>query len=130
MRNKTRGGSKADGSSARRRGATARRAAILLGGTAAMALLISQPASAISINDAFFPPDPIPMRDTASNYYDSTNKFPNVAVLIDVLTTEGTFCTGSLINSRTILTAAHCYRSQFAGAGVGISFNPIASTSD
>jgi hypothetical protein len=95
-----------------------------------MALLISQPASAISINDAFFPPDPIPMRDTASNYYDSTNKFPNVAAPIGVLTPEGTFCTGSLINSRTILTAAHCYRSQFAGAGVGISFNPIASTSD
>jgi hypothetical protein len=38
-------------SSARRRGAIARRAAILLGGTAAMALSITQPASAISIND-------------------------------------------------------------------------------
>jgi hypothetical protein len=38
-------------SSARRWGAIARRAAILLGGTAAMALSITQPASAISIND-------------------------------------------------------------------------------
>jgi hypothetical protein len=51
-----RGGSNAGGcepstSSARRWGAIGRRSAILLGGTAAMALSIAQPVSAIVIND-------------------------------------------------------------------------------
>src|SRR6266446_289018 len=112
-------------SSTRRLGVIARRSALLLGSTAAIALSIAQPVSAISINDQV-----VPTLNAASGYYDSTNQFPNVVAPIGVLTPEGTFCTGSLINSRTILTAAHCYRSQFAGPGVGISFNPIASTSD
>ena len=51
-----RGGSNAGGcepptSSARRSGAIARRSAILLSGTAAIALSITQPAGAITIND-------------------------------------------------------------------------------
>jgi len=51
-----RGGSNAGGcepptSSARRSGAIARRSAILLSGTAAIALSIAQPAGAITIND-------------------------------------------------------------------------------
>jgi hypothetical protein len=81
MRNNSFGESKADGcetptSSARRRGAIARRAAILLGGTAAMALSIAQPVSAISIND--------PAAAAAggiANYYDARNQFPNVVSL-------------------------------------------------
>src|SRR5262249_50962046 len=107
-------------SSDRRSGAIALRS-ILLGGTAAMALLIGQPARAISINDLV-----APTLAAASGYYDSTNQFPNVAA--PVLASGQTFCTGSLINSRTILTAAHCNPSglQFAG----VSFNPIASSSD
>ena len=41
-----------------------------------------------------------------TNYYDSTNAFPNVVSIYSPAT--GSYCTGSLINSRTILTAAHC----------------------
>jgi trypsin len=120
-----RGGSNAGGcapptSSAKRWGAIARRSAILLSGTAAIALSIAQPANAIVINDLV-----VPTLDAASGYYDSTNKFPNVAA---PLVGSGTFCTGSLINSRTILTAAHCFQSGLQIAGV--SFNPIASSSD
>jgi hypothetical protein len=91
-------------SSYRRSGAIARWS-ILFGGTAAMALLVGHPARAISINDGFFP-NQVPTRDTVSNYYDNTNQFPNVAA--PLFASGGTFCTGSLINSRTILTAAHC----------------------
>src|SRR5499433_1835002 len=98
-----RGGSNAGGceppiSSARRWGAIARRSAILLGGTAAMALSIAQPVSAISINDQV-----AAAAGGIANYYDAGNQFPNVVSLFN----GGSFCTGSLINSRTILTAAH-----------------------
>jgi hypothetical protein len=83
------------------RAAIARRAAILLGGTAAIALATGQPAHAISINDAV-----ANSVGGAANYYDSTNQFPNVVSLFGA---DGSFCTGTLINSRTILTAAHCF---------------------
>src|SRR5262249_47751890 len=55
---------------------------------------------AISIND--------PVAAAAggiANYYDAGNQFPNVVSLFNV----NSFCTGSLINSRTILTAAHFF---------------------
>jgi subtilase-type serine protease len=51
------------------------------------------------------------------NYYDMGNLYPNVVSLV----AEGSsFCTGSLIDSRTILTAAHCPTPN------SISFTPIA----
>jgi uncharacterized protein with beta-barrel porin domain len=111
-------------SSYRRSGAIARRS-VLLGGTAAMALMIGQPVRAISINDGFFP-NQAPTRDTASGFYDNTNQFPNVAA--PLLASGQTFCTGSLINSRTVLIAAHCDPSGLQLAGV--SFNAIASSND
>ena len=117
---RARGGSDASGcqpprSSAGRRGTIARRSAILLGGTAAMALSITQPASAISINDQV-----AAAAGGIANYYDAGNQFPNVVSLVNA---GGSFCTGSLINSRTILTAAHCFA---PNESVSISFAPIA----
>ena len=88
---------------------------ILLGGTAAMALSITQPASAISINDQV-----AAAAGGIANYYDAGNQFPNVVSLVNA---AGSFCTGSLINSRTILTAAHCFA---PNESVSISFAPIA----
>jgi subtilase-type serine protease len=117
-----------------------RRLALLLGGTAVIALVAAQPAHAISLND--------PAAAAAggiANYYDSSNQFPNVVSLFEG---GGSFCTGTLINSRTILTAGHCFfnppnapvnPNQWVGGptasnpGLGIpsvSFTPIASPSD
>src|SRR5262245_46888307 len=119
-----RGGSNAGGcepptSSARRSGAIARRSAILLSGTAAIALSIAQPAGAITINDQV-----AAAAGGIANYFDAGNQFPNVVSLFR----EGggpvrTYCTGSLINSRTILTAAHCFG---PNETTSISFAPIA----
>src|SRR5215510_9138889 len=118
-----RGGSNAGGcepptSSARRSGAIARRSAILLSGTAAIARSIAQPAGAITIND-----QAAAAAGGIANYYDAGNQFPNVVSLfgpgvpgdgstppgVPGVTAPGSSCTGSLINSRTILTAAHCF---------------------
>jgi outer membrane autotransporter protein len=93
----------------------ARRAAILLSGTAAIALSMAQPASAISINDQV-----AAAAGGIANYFDAGNQFPNVVSLVDA---AGSFCTGSLINSRTILTAAHCFA---PNQTISISFSPIA----
>ena len=94
-----------------------------------MALSIVQPASAISIND--------PIAEAAggiANYYDSANRFPNTVSLFALNPTDpaffGSFCTGSLINARTVLTAAHCAATQFATGRPSISFAPIARPSD
>src|SRR5262245_39817160 len=107
------------GTPARRSGAIARRSAILLSGTAAIALSIAQPAGAISINDQV-----AAAAGGIANYFDAGNQFPNV---VSLFRESGgpvrTYCTGSLINSRTILTAAHCFA---PNETTSISFAPIA----
>src|SRR5262244_1457000 len=86
----------------KRSGVIARASAILLSGTAAIALAIAQPANAIVINDqvaASF--------GGIANYYDQNNQYPCVGSLFSA-TSSGSQGTVALINSRTILTAAHC----------------------
>jgi hypothetical protein len=118
-----RGGSKVDGCelpapSDTRRGTIARRTAVLLGGTAAIALSIVQAAHAIVIND-----QTAAAAGGIANYYDSGNQFPYVVSLYSA-SSPGSQCTGSLIDSRTILTAAHCF---LPSSGIpSISFNSIA----
>ena len=51
------------------------------------------------------------------NYYDAGNRFPNV---VSLFSGTSSFCTGSLINSRTILTAAHCFA---PNESISISFH-------
>jgi hypothetical protein len=88
-----RGGSNAGGcepptSSARRSGAIGRRSALLLGGTAAIALSIVQPAGAISINDQV-----AAAAGGIANYFDAGNQFPNVVSLFNA--GVGSVCTGT-----------------------------------
>jgi uncharacterized protein with beta-barrel porin domain len=54
-----------------------------------------------------------PQQAAAANYFDSANAYPNVGSLRYLVDVDGvdviaSGCTGSLINARTILTAAHC----------------------
>jgi subtilase-type serine protease len=108
------GGCEPRTSSNRRSGAIARRSAILLSGTAAIAIAAS-PARSVVINDL------------VAQQIDSGNVYSNVVslrVLNDGSNDSG--CTGSLIDSRTILTAAHCLYDQKTGQPItnlrGVSF--------
>src|SRR5215472_14701149 len=90
----------------------------LLGSAAAVAMLAGEPARAITINDQV-----AAAAGGIANYFDAGNQFPNVVSLFSPVFSTSS-CTGSLINSRTILTAAHSF-APIAGIP-SISFAPIA----
>ena len=101
----------------------ARRVALLLGGTAAIALLYATPSPAITINDAI-----AAQFGGVQNYWDSNNVYANVGV-VDTIT--GGLCTGTLINSRTVLTAADCFINSnggYMGGSTGVAFGANAVT--
>src|SRR5262249_4530616 len=90
----------------------------LLGSAAAVAMLAGEPARAITINDQVAAGG-----GRIGRLFCCGKQFANVVSLFSpVFSTSG--CTGSLINSRTILTAAHCF-APIAGIP-SVSFAPIA----
>src|SRR5215831_17501427 len=104
----------------RRSGPMDRWRTALLGSAAAVAMLAGEPARAIVINDQV-----AAAVGGIANYYDAGNQFPNVVSLFSA-NTSGSQCTGSLINTRTIVTAAHCFLPNPFGIP-SISFAPIAA---
>src|SRR5262245_60189926 len=108
----------------RRLGVIARRSGILLSGTAALALAAS-PAHPVVINDGVVGSN----QANVADYFDTPNVYSNV-VSLRRLNPDGSVdsgCTGSLINSRTVLTAAHCLFNNGQPVNLtGVSFRPDA----
>jgi subtilase-type serine protease len=102
------------------------RLAFLLGGTAAIALLAGKPAHAITIND-LVNPNPTANPNVG---VDTSNQFPNVVLVVTETPTSISICTGTLINSRTILTAAHCESPSSSSANTSISFAPAVESTN
>lgn len=92
--------------------------AALVAALAVPALAVPSPAGSVVIRD-----DVAEAAGGIGSYYDSGNGYPATAFI-------GMGCTGTLINARTIVTAAHCFGSQqaadAAAGGTSVSFQPIA----
>ncbi|MEO0963178.1 MAG: trypsin-like serine protease, partial [Pseudomonadota bacterium] len=96
-------------------------------GLAATLLLMQGPALAINIRD-----DVAADVGGIANYGDFSNSFPNVG---NLMTARGNFCTGTLLNQRTIVTAAHCFleddRTITPGLdAAGVSFDAVSTYAD
>ena len=82
-------------------------------------VLISTNAQAVVINDLIASATP----GGISNYYDKNNDFPNVVYLLSEPRPISYMCSGTVINSRAVLTAAHCDGSQDAQIRLGPNIN-------
>jgi subtilase-type serine protease len=87
-------------------------------------LIASKPALAITINK-----EEADKVGGVQNYWDQNNVYSNVVriQLPDTPRLRNRFCTGTLINSRTILTAAHCMlnnNANYLGGAISVSFSP------
>ncbi|MFC3640118.1 trypsin-like serine protease, partial [Camelimonas fluminis] len=82
---------------------------IALMAMAGMLAFAPLPAVAIVLNDvaaANLPGAGAPT-EKVHEWYDAGNAYPNVVAVFDK--TNGTLCTGTLLNHRTVLSAAHCF---------------------
>ncbi len=81
-----------------------------MSGTALAAVLFMGGVGGSRVEAITIREDQAPLPGSIQDYWDSTNHFSNVAN-IGVASVSGVDnqCTGTLINSRTILTAAHCF---------------------
>ncbi|WP_210324645.1 autotransporter outer membrane beta-barrel domain-containing protein [Microvirga alba] len=98
--------------------------------TAIAALAAAPEVRAINLNDSA-----VMDAGGIGNYWDSANTMNNVVSIFD--RSKGNWCTGTLINSRTILTASHCLIDENTGqiyttpafGGMRIQFDPNARLS-
>ena len=89
------------------------------------AIVWSAPALAVNVNDSYLQTN---YAGNLSNFYDSANAWPSVASLgLYNAAGVGQGCTGTLINSRTILTAAHCLSSTTAQGTASFSNSAAAA---